>query len=377
MQPANNTNGVGCAPGTERPTSVSNSSRVSPIGARSCGSGHADSNHAHGSSASYEKPAPRVGLVLGGGGAVGAAYHAGALAAMEHDLGLDARDAEVIVGTSAGSLVGALLRLGVPAKDLAALSVGLPAVSARESLATWLLERPAFAPMTFRHLLHLPRVPRPSMLIGLARLAVHQRVLPVGALAMLVPDGREILAPHLEFLDGISDGTWPARPLLVCAVRLRDWRRTVFSGEEPRAPLSAALAASCAVPGYFAGVNVNGDTYVDGGVISATNADVLARHDLDLVIVVSPMTGDARRPSVSHLMRALSRRTLDAELRSLRRNGVPTVVIQPGSDVTQHMSMDFMSEQASIDIVRSSFFDTGAQIARSDQLRRLRAREVA
>src|SRR6478672_1884140 len=77
---------------------------------------------------------PRVGLVLGGGGAVGAAYHAGALAALEHDLGWDARNADVILGTSAGSLVGALLRLGVPATDLAALTVGAPALSAIESL---------------------------------------------------------------------------------------------------------------------------------------------------------------------------------------------------------------------------------------------------
>ncbi len=321
--------------------------------------------------------APRVGLVLGGGGAVGAAYHAGALAAIEHDLGWDARDADVIVGTSAGSLVGALLRLGVPATDLAALTVGLPVLSARESLAKWVVERPEFAPMTLRHLLHLPRVPRPSMLVGLARLAARQRMLPVGALAMLVPDGREVLAPHLEFLDGISDGTWPALPLLVCAVRRRDWRRIVFGGGESTVSLSAALAASCAVPGYFAGVTVNGDTYVDGGVISATNADVLARHDLDLVIVVSPMTGDAQWPSMSHLVRKLSRRTLDAELRSLRRHGVPTVVVEPGPDVTRHMSMDFMSDQASTDIVHSAFFDTGTQIAGSDALRALRAREVA
>jgi len=50
--------------------------------------------------------APRVGLVLGAGGTVGAAYHAGALTALQHDLGWDARDAAVVVGTSAGSIVG-------------------------------------------------------------------------------------------------------------------------------------------------------------------------------------------------------------------------------------------------------------------------------
>jgi NTE family protein len=48
----------------------------------------------------------RVGLVLGGGGVVGVAYHAAALAAIERDLGWEPRPAEVVVGTSAGSLVG-------------------------------------------------------------------------------------------------------------------------------------------------------------------------------------------------------------------------------------------------------------------------------
>ena len=60
----------------------------------------------------------RVGLVLGAGGVVGQAYHSGVLAALEHDLGWDPRTAEVIVGTSAGSITGTLLRLGVSAEDL-------------------------------------------------------------------------------------------------------------------------------------------------------------------------------------------------------------------------------------------------------------------
>ncbi|HEV7524653.1 MAG TPA: patatin-like phospholipase family protein [Acidimicrobiia bacterium] len=323
------------------------------------------------------RPTPRVGLVLGGGGAVGAAYHAGVLAAMEHDLGWDARTVDVILGTSAGSLVGALLRLGVPATDLAALTVGAPTLSASQSLATWMLERPEFAPISFGHLLRVPRLPRPSMLVGVAKLAAKRRVLPVAALSMLLPVGRETLAPHLEFLDTITDGTWPDRPLLVCAVRRRDCRRTVFGPTETTVSLSAALAASCAVPGYFAEVSANGDTYLDGGVVSATNADLLARFDLDLVVIVSPMTGDARPPSLSHLLRRASRHALDAELRTLRRRGIPTVVVEPSRHVTKHMAMNFMSERASVDIVRSAFLDTGSQIRRSDLLRGLRAPEVA
>src|SRR3954471_4040262 len=68
----------------------------------------------------------RVGLVLGAGGIVGQAFHAGVLAALEHDLGWDARTADVIVGSSAGSVTGSLLRIGVGASDLASAAVQSP-----------------------------------------------------------------------------------------------------------------------------------------------------------------------------------------------------------------------------------------------------------
>src|SRR5437763_16853595 len=71
-------------------------------------------------------PMPRIGLVLGAGGMVGHAFHAGVLAAMSEATGFDAREAEVIVGTSAGSVVGALLRAGLAPADLAAHASGAP-----------------------------------------------------------------------------------------------------------------------------------------------------------------------------------------------------------------------------------------------------------
>ena len=68
----------------------------------------------------------RVGLVLGGGGVVGQAYHSAVLAVLEHDFGFDARTCDMIVGTSAGSITGTLVRLGVSAEDLAAWTVKAP-----------------------------------------------------------------------------------------------------------------------------------------------------------------------------------------------------------------------------------------------------------
>lgn len=323
------------------------------------------------------KRTPRVGLVLGGGGAIGAAYHAGALAALEQDLGWDARDASVVVGTSAGSIVGSLVRLGVPPIDLAAVTVGAAAREISATLAVRLLDRPVFPPMTLRHFVRVPRVPTPSMVLGLARRAMTSRSLSPAALSMLLGEGHEELLPHLDFLDELAGPEWTAAPLRICAVRRHDWHRRVFDPVVAGAPLSSLVAASCAVPGYFAGVRIDGDVYIDGGVVSATNADVLRRHDIDLAVVVSPMTGRGRRLSALGLVRRQCRAALDRELAVLRRRGIPSVVIEPGADVLEHMSLDFMNDAELSAIVRAAFFDTGTQIAHDAALRALDARFAA
>ncbi|HZO16597.1 MAG TPA: hypothetical protein VFB62_25150, partial [Polyangiaceae bacterium] len=64
--------------------------------------------------------AARIGLVLGAGGPVGHAFHAGVVRALHESISWDARDAAVVVGTSAGAQVGALLRAGMSADDVAA-----------------------------------------------------------------------------------------------------------------------------------------------------------------------------------------------------------------------------------------------------------------
>jgi predicted acylesterase/phospholipase RssA len=69
---------------------------------------------------------PAIGLVLGAGGVVGQAYQAGVLSALQRETGWDPRQAAIIVGTSAGSVTGAALRVGVPATDLAASLYGVP-----------------------------------------------------------------------------------------------------------------------------------------------------------------------------------------------------------------------------------------------------------
>jgi NTE family protein len=310
-------------------------------------------------------------LVLGAGGTVGGAYHAGVLTALAYDLGWDARDASVIVGTSAGSLVGALLRRGIPPEDLAAWTVEATLSPAAAVLAQQ-VERPEFDPLTVRQFLRVPRLPHPTSVLATLRRPLRFDLL--RALLTHLHDGTQQLAPHLEFLGE----QWPAEPLYECAVRQRDGRRVCFGRPgAPAAPLSRAVAASCAVPGYFAPVTIGRERYLDGGVASPTNADVLRREDLDLVVVVAPMSTRTLRVARADLpMRTRARFRLDEELRRLARD-VPVVRFEPGPEVLHHIGFDFMAEDARQAIVAASFLDAGQQVQRNgDVLQAIGRRRV-
>jgi len=297
----------------------------------------------------------RIGLVLGAGGVIGGAYLAGALAALEHDLGWDPRTADVIVGTSAGALVGGLLRRDVPASDLAAWTVDAP-LSPTGAALTGNVERPQFDAVTLRQFLRPPRVPHTSAVV--AALRSPHRFDPLRALITHLPDGPRTLAPHVEFLGG----DWPERALWVNAVRRRDGRRVVLGRDAvPDDGLAAAVAASCAVPGYFAPVAVDGTYYIDGGVKSPSNADVLRAARLDLVVAVSPMSSAVAQPPWGGLD-ALVRRRAGHRLRAeLARVGVPAVVFEPGAGVLACATLDFMSDDRRQEIVAAAFLETGEQ----------------
>src|SRR3954451_21064956 len=233
----------------------------------------------------------RIGLVLGGGGVVGHSYHSGVLAVLQHDFGFDARDADVIVGTSAGSITGTLLRLGVSPEDLAAWTVKAP-LSSDDDVLRHLAgtDVPELAPLRPLDLLRRPAgLPGWHMIHRAVTRPWRFRPLAAG-LALLAP-GRHDIAEQLAALRELQTATWPEQ-LWITAVRRRDGRRVVFGRPgAPPAPLHLAVAASCAVTGYFAPGSIAGHSYVDGGIHSPTNAAVLRGCGLDLAIVVSPMSG--------------------------------------------------------------------------------------
>jgi NTE family protein len=309
-----------------------------------------------------------VGLVLGAGGVIGQAYHAGVLALLEHDFGWDPRTADVIVGTSAGSITGTLLRSGVPASELAAWTVKAPLSTEGRVLHKILgTEIPHFEPFRPLHLLlRPPDLPGWEMVQHAVIRPWHFRPL-VAAVALLAP-GRVDIASRLAMLHEVEGQSWPERDLWICAVRRRDGRRVVFGRPgSPDAPLHLAIAASCALPGYFAPVEIHDHTYVDGGAHSPTNAAILRERALDLVVVVSPMSSPTRFPTdVYGASRWHAARVARREVKALRENGTAVVVFRPGPAEHAAMGNDFMARDRVDQIVQQTFLDSGSYAARPE-----------
>ncbi|MFT4659466.1 MAG: NTE family protein [Ilumatobacter sp.] len=279
---------------------------------------------------------PSVGVVLGAGGVIGAAYHAGVLTALA-EAGFDARDAELIVGTSAGSAVGATLRAGFPPLDLTPRSLGEP-VSDEAAAIVGRTDGPLSLDLRPRPFSLSPLPASPKLLLRLPR---H----PAKALAGLLPTGTiatNVIGERISMMYG--DRSWPERPLWICAVDLEDGDRVVFGRDAPEANVGVAVQASSSIPGLFRPVEHGGRRYVDGGVHSPTNADLLADQGFDIVVVVSPMS--ATRLAHGTLLpnaRLLHSRRLANEVDRLRQSGTEVLTFQPTSDVVATMGRNAMA----------------------------------
>jgi NTE family protein len=231
---------------------------------------------------------PRRGLVLGGGGVLGGTWAVGALAAMQEQYGFDVADVDVIVGTSAGSVLAALIGGGVTVDQLRqhygdqVVTSGPLAGYDFDPVQATGGRRPA------RPKLLGPGSPR---LIGSSLRRLGQ--LPATTvLSAFMPEGTRSLERIGHLVDAVTPfGDWsPHSGIWVVAMDYEDGRRVVFGRPgAPVAPQSSAVMASCAIPGWFAPVVINGRTFVDGGAVSATSIDVVAHAGLDELYVVAPM----------------------------------------------------------------------------------------
>ncbi|GAA3119850.1 patatin [Streptosporangium carneum] len=241
--------------------------------------------------------------MLGGGGIAGIAWEAGIVTGLRR-AGLDLGEADLLVGTSAGSVVGTLIATGVDLEG----AVGAQADA----------EPAAAAPSV-----DLQAVIEVFGLLNDPSLEPEEARRRVGALALRVGGAgarTERIGEQLPVQE------WPDRRLLVTAVDTGTGEFVVWD-RHSGVPLASAVASSCAVPCVFPPVAINGRRYMDGGVRSVTNADLAAGSSA--VVVVEPL---------AHLE---TRRRIDAEIATL------------GDAAVAHVTPD----QASVTVFGSDILD--------------------
>jgi NTE family protein len=308
----------------------------------------------------------RIGLVLGAGGVLGHAFHVGVLRALEEATGWDPRDADVIVGTSAGSHVAAYLRAGATTATLIARMTGRRAASSDDHV-----HRRMGDPLP---------VPRPRVRPGLAAPRLAGGALlrpwsmrPMAALAAWMPAGSVSMRPFAERINELFDpGGWPSRPLWLPVVELERGRRVVLGRDPVETDVGTAVAASCAVPAWFEPVEIEGVRYLDGGVHSPTNLDVLAGEGLDLVIVSSPMSiVRSARPRIDLGARWSLRAYLGREARAVRRHGTDVVAFQPTATDAATMGWNGMDPRRRRQVVAEAQASAARRLERPELLERL------
>ncbi|MDQ1694666.1 MAG: hypothetical protein QOJ03_19 [Frankiaceae bacterium] len=308
---------------------------------------------------------PKRGLVLGGGGVLGAAWMIGALQAVKQTLGWDPGESDLLVGTSAGAVLSGLLGSGITVENLVNNQRGVPG--------------PGDPQIEFDHDTAsggaLP--PRPKLRLGsaalLAQAARNPRKLPpLAILAGFAPRGRGNLAPLGVLMTAANpDNDWPEHPATwIMAMDYDSGRRIAFGRTgAPPATLAEAVMASCSIPGWYAPTMIDGRRYVDGGTCSPTSLDLLAGMGLDEVVVLAPMVSfDYDEPPSlvgrveRRFRRAMTKRVLH-EAGKVRRHGTSVTILGPGREDLEAIGLNLMDHRRRTQVFETSLRTSATALA--------------
>ena len=281
-------------------------------------------------------------LVLAAGGTLGEAWMRGLLDGAGAATGIDFRDCEYFVGTSAGSIVAAFLAAGREpdsgAEARAAQRLGEAAADDGDGEWRGRCRRPT-TPKAARS----PRsaasgltAATPFAPLALAAAAPGGAVARAAALAAVPRPKRSM--PGLGRLVEESGAEFDGR-LRIAAVDRRSGKRVVFGAPgSPPATVAQAVLASCSIPWVFAPVEIDGREYVDGGVWSPTNLDATPARRGTEVLCLNPTA--ALRP-----LSSVSNAAALAESLALKARGARVRTLRPDRDAAEAMGSNFMDRR--------------------------------
>lgn len=284
---------------------------------------------------------PRTAIVMGAGGTVGIAYHAGVLKALA-DAELDPVAVDVVVGTSAGAIVGSILRTGHDLESLWQL--------AHDDENPFMEDQPFFRPdVVFSQGWRTP-MGLARRVIGsgyvMQRAVVHWPVIaPPQVLQRFYRGGLGSVTEQRDEFARWTGEDWPVAPLWLCAFDIVTGRRVVLGQGDGRRPsLPDAMRAASSVPVLYPPVRFGRRLLVDGAVSSSTNLDVAVEAGAKLIIVAAPMAYDDEDPPAVHLRAAkeLFHRRLRCELRRAEQAGARVLVIRPNAEEAHVHGLNLM-----------------------------------
>ncbi len=292
----------------------------------------------------------------------------GALHAIAQDTGWDPGSADYVLGTSAGAMIGALLTAAVPPWLLMAYGSG--------EVIDGLSDHSRDTAERFGGKLQIHwDFPRP--VLGSPRLALRSllepwKYGPAGIIAWL-PQGVISTDPLKALVRRVVPTGWPGHPnLWIAAIDYATGDRVIFTRRKtPRVDLSDAVAASCAIPGFYHPVTIAGRRYIDGGMFSPANLDLIRDSDAELVICLNPMSsrhrGTLLAPTgpVAALVRGDNRRIIDREAAALEQAGKRVYLIEPRADDLRVMGFNYMSRKGLDRAARTSVRTTSANLVRT------------
>ena len=314
----------------------------------------------------------RVGLVLGAGGVQGGAWLTGGLDVFAEETGWDPSSADYVVGTSAGSMIGALCASGIPPWFMVAHSRGETFEEVRDANGRPAGDADRAAGAGFRLARALPPIGPGSWRLALRTVSNPGRYPPATVAAGWLPRGIFTTDGLHDTIRRVVPSGWSPHPnLWIVASDYVTGRRVAFGRPgSPPADLADAVAASCAIPGIYHPVTIAGRRYVDGGIYSTSNADILRNEGLDLIICLNPTStlhpiqAANPRDALNIILQRASGRRLGSETKKLRAAGTDVVLIQPLHEDLQAMGPNLMRRSNRNQVIEVARQTVARQLAR-------------
>ena len=263
-------------------------------------------------------------LVLGGGGPVGIAWESGLVAGLAEG-GVNIGEADLIIGTSAGSAVGAQLAMGRSPQQMYA-AVAADSGNTRPG-PTRANTGAGGTPPDLTPLMDLMQK------AGRGDVPAEEVRKEMGAFALAANTmSEEAFIATFGRMLATSEG-WPEKKYMCTAVDAVDGTFVTWTNDSG-VPMSRAIASSCSVPGVYPPITINGRRYIDGGMRSGTNADLAKGYDT--VIVVAVTTG------VEGPMADVSKKRLEDEMATLKDSGSSVTLITPDATSCEAFGVNLM-----------------------------------